>query len=126
MIWHRDKILIVQKSYKKGWSIPGGILKRGETWQQAAVRETFEEVGIHLEEKALVFIKEVPGDLGPCDRARMFEVQMESPPTVKIDEREIVNAQFVTPDEAMQRDLYQHVKTYLWSQNKKSLENIDP
>ncbi len=115
MIWYQGKILIIQKSYKKGWSIPGGILKRGETWQQAAVRETFEEVGIHLEEKALVFFKEVPGDLGPRDRARIFAVQLESPPTVKIDAREIVHAEFVTPEEAMQRNLYLHVKSYLQS-----------
>jgi len=113
VVWNREKILLVRKSYRKGWSIPGGLLKKDETWEQAAVRETFEEVGIHVPEEDLVFLKEVPGELGPRDRAHLFEVKMGGPVDLNIDCREIVYADFVAPEEALKRDLYEHVERYL-------------
>ena len=113
VVWSRGKILLVRKSYRNGWSIPGGLLKKDETWAQAAMRETFEEVGIRVPEEDLVFLKEVPGELGPRDRAHLFEVQVEGPVDLKLDYREIVCAEFVAPEEALKRDLYEHVEIYL-------------
>lgn len=112
-IWNKGGILLVQKSYRKAWSLPGGLLKKGETLEQAAVRETFEEVGLRLNEKDLHFIAELPGELGPCDRFHLFEVQVNGPVDVKIDGREIVRAEFIAPDKAFKRALYHHVENYL-------------
>ncbi len=36
---------------KNGWAFPSGFIEAGETWQQAAVRELQEEVGLTTEEK---------------------------------------------------------------------------
>ena len=113
VVWSRGKILLVRKSYRKVWSIPGGLLKKNETWEQAAMRETFEEVGIRVPEEDLVFLKEVPGEVGPRDRAHLFEVEVDGPVDLKIDCREILYAEFVAPQEALQRDLYEHVEIYL-------------
>ena len=41
--------LLVRHSYRKGWGVPGGLLKRGEEAADAAVRETREEVDLDVE-----------------------------------------------------------------------------
>ena len=112
-IWNGDKILLVWKSYRKVWSLPGGLLKTGETWEQAAVRESIEEVGIRVPEEDLKFLKEVPGEFGSRDRLHLFEVTLNGPVDLKLDRREIIFADFVSPEEALKRNLYEHVERYL-------------
>lgn len=112
-IWNEGRILLIQKSYRKVWSLPGGLLNKGETLEQAAVRETFEEVGVSLNEKDLVFIAELRGELGPCDRVNLFEVKLNGPVDVEIDGREIITAEFVAPDKALKRALYHHAERYI-------------
>jgi ADP-ribose pyrophosphatase YjhB (NUDIX family) len=41
-------ILIRRKNPPYGWAIPGGFVDYGETVEQAAVREAFEETGMEL------------------------------------------------------------------------------
>lgn len=40
--------LLVRHSYRQGWGVPGGLLKRGEEAVDAALRETREEVGLDI------------------------------------------------------------------------------
>lgn len=49
-------LLIVKATYKSHWSLPSGIIDAGETPRRAAVRETWEEVGITLDERNLIFV----------------------------------------------------------------------
>lgn len=112
-VWYNGKILLIQKSYRKAWSIPGGLVKKREPREQGAVRETFEEVGICLDPGDLVFITEVPGELGPNDRAHLFEVTVDDPVDVVIDGREIVKAEFVLPEEAIRRVLDKQIEDYV-------------
>jgi 8-oxo-dGTP pyrophosphatase MutT (NUDIX family) len=48
LIVEDDAILLIRQSYKEGWSLPGGGMKRGETLTEAARREVMEEVGFTL------------------------------------------------------------------------------
>lgn len=79
----------------------------------AAVRETFEEVGLRINIDALAFVAEVPGDLGPRNPVHLFEVVLNHPLDLKPDQREIIRAEFVAPEAALARDLAPSVGAYL-------------
>ncbi len=40
------EVLLVHRSRYDDWSLPKGKLDPGETWEQAAIREVFEETGV--------------------------------------------------------------------------------
>lgn len=42
-------LLLVRLSYRNGWGVPGGLLKRGEDPATAARREVAEEVGLSVD-----------------------------------------------------------------------------
>lgn len=44
-----NKILLVKHSYSDSWFLPGGAMKKGETFHQAIKRELFEELKISVE-----------------------------------------------------------------------------
>lgn len=48
MMIQDNKVTLVRQTYMTGWFMPGGGLKRGETLDQAARREAFEETGAEL------------------------------------------------------------------------------
>lgn len=51
-IWKDGKFIMGQRLGSHGaetWSLPGGHLEFGETWQDAAVREALEETGLKVD-----------------------------------------------------------------------------
>src|SRR5207248_2768136 len=49
LVDHDGKWLMIRNSYGKGhWTFPGGAIARGETPDDAAIREVLEEVGLEL------------------------------------------------------------------------------
>src|SRR5215469_1021926 len=46
-----DRLLMVlrERSGVVRWELPSGLLEAGESFEQAAIRETLEETGIHVE-----------------------------------------------------------------------------
>ena len=42
-------LLLVRHSYRKGWGLPGGLLKRNEHPRDAATREALEELGVDVD-----------------------------------------------------------------------------
>ncbi|HEX8662092.1 MAG TPA: NUDIX domain-containing protein, partial [Brevundimonas sp.] len=52
MAIHEDgRVLLVKHTYLHGWWLPGGGVERGETCEQAILREMREEGGVIIEER---------------------------------------------------------------------------
>jgi 8-oxo-dGTP diphosphatase len=47
--WHYGTLLLVRRCDSGAWELPGGRVDVGETAVEAAVRETAEEAGVHVE-----------------------------------------------------------------------------
>ena len=91
-------LLLVRSSYRVEWNFPGGTIKRGETPEAAARRELAEEVG-------LAATRLLPaGDAcgiweGRRDRVHFFELRLDRLPKLQLDNREIIGARLVSPEE---------------------------
>lgn len=55
-----DQVLLHKRSDNGAWGLPGGRMEIGETVEQCAVRETFEETGLHVAVKRLVGVYSDP------------------------------------------------------------------
>jgi 8-oxo-dGTP pyrophosphatase MutT (NUDIX family) len=93
----KGKILFVRLNYAhRGWTLPGGGVKRNESFEEAIRRETMEEVGVNLEKvekigeyKAVV---EYKNDNVVCFYSKV------SKPDFKVDGFEIAEAKWCDPD----------------------------
>lgn len=99
-------VLILQPTYKKGWTIPGGVMEAdGETPWEACRREVQEETGLLVTSGRLVCIDTRPGKPGrklglrflfhcgvlPAEQTRHVQGQQE----------EVSDHRFVPPTEAL-------------------------
>ncbi|PZG94798.1 ATP/GTP-binding protein [Streptomyces sp. NTH33] len=46
----RDRVLLVDPTYKPGWEFPGGVVEPGEAPARAGMREVAEETGVRLDD----------------------------------------------------------------------------
>ena len=113
-LWAGGRILLVQNSYKKAYTLPCGGIKRGEAPVDAAVRELREEVGVEILSKSL---KEVGGFLSRedylYDYSTVFELEVEPAPRITVDRREVVWAEFLTLGAVREMSLTSVARQYL-------------
>ena len=55
MLVQAGGVLLVRPSYRTHWIFPGGLVDRGETPEQAAQREAYEEAGVVLRSRPCLF-----------------------------------------------------------------------
>ncbi|YAL83034.1 NUDIX hydrolase [Dermacoccaceae bacterium W4C1] len=49
VIQHQERVLVLRQLHRTGWSLPGGLLDRGEDPAQAVTREVREETGLEID-----------------------------------------------------------------------------
>lgn len=111
LIWSRGEVLLVRNSYVSYYSAPGGFVKSGEDAREAARRELLEEVGLDVPPEALSLALELthPWEY-KRDHVKIFELTLDERPVVNVDHREVVEALWVSPEEALQRNVFPPLK----------------
>ena len=124
-VWAAGRVLLVRQSYRATWTFPGGGIGRGETARAAARRELGEEIGLMTDETALAFAGDWAGWWDHRrDRVAIFELRLRAMPPLRLDNREIVGAVLLTPEEARVRPLPPFVRLYLEDGIRKAPEGV--
>lgn len=102
MIWCDGKLLMLMPSYQHKLQLPGGQAKRGEDSRQTAVRELAEEIGLRVAPDSLRFECEVDFDIrGLRGLDHIYSIDFEHQPSLQLDQREIIAAQWIDPQRAL-------------------------
>lgn len=113
-VWHRGRVLLVKNSYRAQLTLPGGYVKSREDRRTTAARELREEVGIQVQPKRLVHAYHGTHFFEyRKDTLDIYELEVEEEPQVRVDDREVVRAEFHTPSEALELSIVPHLEEYL-------------
>lgn len=116
-LWHQGEVLLIQNSYVRYRSLPGGYVGRYETGAEAAVRELREEIGLvaRIDQLEKVY-DEVKDWEGKRDHVEVFRLELPTRPVVRIDHREVISAGWYTPAQALELDLFPPIRLILEAQ----------
>jgi 8-oxo-dGTP diphosphatase len=106
-LWYRGEILLVRNSYVPYYSLPGGYVRRDETGRDAALRELGEETGVRARPEDLrLAIDEHHQWEGKNEHIEIFSIDLEEPPRIAVDNREVIEATFYSPQRALELPLF--------------------
>jgi 8-oxo-dGTP pyrophosphatase MutT (NUDIX family) len=111
LIRSRDEVLLVRNSYVPYYSAPGGFVKPSEDARDAARRELLEEVGLQVSPDALKLSLELthPWEYKQ-DHVKVFELTLDERPVVNVDHREVIEALWVAPQDALRMNVFPPLK----------------
>ena len=99
-VWYQNQLLMIENSYRSGWTFPSGGRKRGESFAEAAVRELYEEVRIRVSSDQLIetefFVTTVEYK---HDRSLVFEFYPQHRPNFVLDDFEVIDGKWIPFDE---------------------------
>lgn len=101
------QVLIVKAGYKPYWTFPGGIIDPHETPKEAAIRETFEEVGITVDPSKVTFVAVISRQSDLAETYQfVFKTQlsMSGIGAIVLQASEIDEYQLVTRDQVRTND----------------------
>jgi 8-oxo-dGTP diphosphatase len=115
-MWHDGEVLLVRNSYVPYYSAPGGYVRTNEEPRLAAVRELQEEVGLHVQPEQLVLALELTQEWeNKHDHVQIFNLELSERPVVHIDHREVIEAAWFRPEQAVTLSLFPPLKQVIAS-----------
>ena len=124
-VWADHRLLVIRNSYKTAFSLPSGGVDSGETFAEAAVRELREEIGIHTSEDQLIRIGSfASSEEYKRDVSEVFELHLNTTPTIRIDNREVVYAEFLSETQTQDLPLVSIVAQ--WMESRKLPQQSKP
>lgn len=105
IIEHDGRVLALRQAHRTGWSLPGGLIDRGEQPRDAVIREVREETGLDIEPGGVMATYFVT-DVRHIDV--IFRVHCEERPEVNVASEALEAGWFALdelpePDESTQR-----------------------
>ncbi|HEX6240081.1 MAG TPA: NUDIX hydrolase [Polyangiales bacterium] len=106
-LWSGNEVLLVRNSYVPYYSLPGGYVRSGESGADAALRELAEEVGVTAQPEQLTLVLDETHDWqGKRDHVQIFAFEVSERPQVSVDHREVIEARWWTPEQALKLNLF--------------------
>lgn len=100
VVRHADKFLLVQEvKHEQRWYLPAGRVELGESFEQAAVRETLEEAGIEVRPLGILRIEHSPESEGARLRVIFLAEPIDDTPPKQFPDSQSMQARWVTLDE---------------------------
>jgi ADP-ribose pyrophosphatase YjhB (NUDIX family) len=113
-LWNNDHLLLIRNSYRDTYTFPGGYIRNDEHTATAASRELYEETGISVKTGQLRFSFACSYNNGKHEgHDDIYECHLADRPALRIDNREVVDARFMTINTALALPLESHVYHYL-------------
>lgn len=113
-VWRGREVLLLQNSYKRAFSLPGGGRHHGESPEETGARELREEVGLNVQASQLRVACELHHtDEFKRDRCHFVEVELDTEPPLVLDQREVVWARWLDVETALRLPLMPVVRAYL-------------
>jgi 8-oxo-dGTP pyrophosphatase MutT (NUDIX family) len=110
-LWWKGQVLLVRNSYVRYYAMPGGYVRANESGRDAAARELAEETGIRVRPDQLRLSLDHRHDWeGKREHVEIFDLDVEQPPTIAVDNREVVQAGFFPPEKALELDLFPPIR----------------
>lgn len=101
------ELLLVRNSYVPYYSAPGGYVSGSETGREAARRELREEVNLSVAPEQLELVLDEHHEWeGKREHIEIFSVELAARPALRIDNREVIDAAWFTPERALELDLF--------------------
>jgi 8-oxo-dGTP pyrophosphatase MutT (NUDIX family) len=114
-LWCGGKILVIRTTYRDAVSLPGGYVKRGESPASAVLRELREELGVHVEERAIRHAYHGTKDFEHRkDTLDIFAIELDTRPLVRPNRYELEWARWKDPEEVLAMPaVVPHLREYL-------------
>jgi phosphatase NudJ len=98
-------LLVHERKHGQLWYLPAGRVELGESFHDAAIRETFEEAGIPIRVTGVIRVEHSPSPMGARMRVIFLAEPTDNTPPKSVPDEESLEAAWVSLDELANYDL---------------------